>query len=101
MADSRSGLRTDGEIIGKRVSMCEGKHSEGKVGRKKTYRPPPQLCESRVGLQGWLTEQDGPHLPPSTLNTPQLLAKEEEEALITQKTTVLDTLSHFVQKLHT
>ncbi|KAI4539167.1 hypothetical protein MG293_010559 [Ovis ammon polii] len=25
---SRSGLRTDGEIIGKRVSMCEGKHSE-------------------------------------------------------------------------
>ena len=31
---SRSGLRTDGEIIGKRVSMCEGKTARVRLGEK-------------------------------------------------------------------
>ena len=31
---SRSGLRTDGEIIGKRVSMCEGKTVRVRLGEK-------------------------------------------------------------------
>ena len=31
---SRSGLRTDGKIIGKRVSMCEGKTARVRLGGK-------------------------------------------------------------------
>ena len=31
---SRSGLRTDGEIIGKRVSMCEGETVRVRLGEK-------------------------------------------------------------------
>ena len=65
-------------------------HSEGEVGRKRPIGLLPQLCESRVGLQGWLTELTALSMPP-TPNTPQLLAEEEEEALIRQKNyTALD-----------
>ena len=60
-------------------------HSEGEVGRKRPIDLLPQLCESG-GLQGWLTELTALSMPP-TPNTPQLLAEEEEEALIRQKTT--------------
>ena len=65
----------------------KAKHSEGEVGRKKPIGLLPQLCESRIGLQGWADRAGRPRLPPPTLNIPQLLAEEEEEALIRQKTT--------------
>ena len=69
----------------------KAKHSEGEVGRKKPIGLLPQLCESRIGLQGWADRAGRPRLPPPTLNTPQLLAEEEEEALIRQRThTALD-----------
>ena len=68
----------------------KAKHTEREVGRKRPIGLLPQLCESGVGLQGWLTEQDGPVCTPYPKHT-LITAEEEEEALIRQRThTALD-----------
>ena len=69
--------------------MCR-QNSEAEAGRKRPIGLLPQLCESGVGLQGWLTEQDGPVCTPYPKHT-LITAEEEEEALIRQKNyTALD-----------
>ena len=61
---SRSGLRVDGEVIEKRVSVVKENRSEGEVGRRRPIGLIPQFCESRVQLQGWADIAGQLCLPP-------------------------------------
>ena len=92
----RSGLRTNGEMIGKRVSICEGKTQQG-WGREKEIHsppgisPPPVMWEQNkaAGLGSLSKDLPAWHHPQ------QLQAEEEDEASVRQ-----EAMQYYVHSVH-